>query len=556
MPIFDPDSDIITGPIIEGAPEEPVLRVHEIQGNILPGFGALGQVLLGVRFEKTELPAVRRWIRFLIPMVSTLAQVNDFRNLRRRAFRRSEPRLPSPVWANVAFSQLGLNLLAGETERIRDAAFKQGMAARSAELGDPSDSAMEGHTCKWKIGGSLDKTPDALIITAADDKSELFRRAKEIKTSITENSAISLIYEQFGFTLEDDREHFGFRDGVSQVGVRGRLSENERHYLTRRYIDPADSTAKTFSKPGQPLVYPGQFVFGYPKQQESDVLSPGQVADGGYEWMNDGSFLVFRRLRQDVKIFRSFLHQEVERLKLLDGFAELTEENFAAMLVGRHPKGTALIRNPQTDDAAPMNDRLSVIHFGFGNAAQNVEVCADPFVAVESLIAEENEPEMRTVNGTPADLIGLRCPRFAHIRKVNPRDRTTDQGGSAKTITFQMMRRSVTWGTPYPSTPEEQNQDDGDRGLLFMSYQTSIENQFELLNNRWMNRETGPESGGHDLLVGQGNSGQTAERICRLKSSQGIEAEIRTLKHWVIPTGGGYFFAPSLGVLRRFAEEM
>jgi hypothetical protein len=89
-----------------------------------------------------------------------------------------------------------------------------------------------------------------------------------------------------------------------------------------------------------------------------------------------------------------------------------------------------------------------------------------------------------------------------------------------------------------------------------MSYQTSIENQFELLNNRWMNRETGPESGGHDFLVGQGNSGQNQARTCILISSQGTQAEIRTLEHWVIPTGGGYFFAPSLGALRRFADEM
>jgi deferrochelatase/peroxidase EfeB len=160
---------------------------------------------------------------------------------------------------------------------------------------------------------------------------------------------------------------------------------------------------------------------------------------------------------------------------------------------------------------------------------------------------------MRTVTGAPADLFGSRCPLFAHIRKVNPRDRTTDQGGAIKTLTFQMMRRGVTWGAPYPPTLEEQNQDDGDRGLLFLSYQTSIENQFELLNNRWMNREAGPESGGHDLLVGQGNSGSNQTRICRLKSSQGSQAEIRTLGRWVIPTGGGYFFAPSLSALRHFA---
>lgn len=272
--------------------------------------------------------------------------------------------------------------------------------------------------------------------------------------------------------------------------------------------------------------------------------------------MKNGSFLVFRRLRQDVYAFRHFLRQETERLRTIPGFADLTEESLAAKIVGRHPKGTALMRNPRQDDLDPMGDRLSVNHFGFSSAVPDVDVCADPFVAVESLVAEENESEMRTVMGVPPDLLGSLCPRFAHVRKVNPRDRTTDQGGSSKTLAFQMLRRGVTWGKHYPSSTEEQDADDGNRGLLFLSYQTSIENQFEILNNRWMNREIGPESGGHDLLVGQSNSGVNNTRNCQLRSSQGSVAEIGTLSNWVVPAGGGYFFVPSINALQAFSAEI
>lgn len=257
MPIFDPDSDIITGPLIAGAPTEPILDIHEIQGNILPGFGSLRQCLLGITFDATKMPEIKAWLRWLQPFISKLKEVNDYRNLRRTAARRNLPRPLSPVWTNIVLSYRGLRLLAGDTVQIRDAAFKQGMADRSAQLGDPSDSAHEGHVSKWKVGGSLDTTPDALIILANDDENDLLRRAAEIKISISENEGLRLIYEQFGETLEDDREHFGFRDGISQVGVRGRLSENEHHYLTRRYIDSQHPMAKTHSKPGQPLVYPG-----------------------------------------------------------------------------------------------------------------------------------------------------------------------------------------------------------------------------------------------------------------------------------------------------------
>ena len=42
--------------------------------------------------------------------------------------------------------------------------------------------------------------------------------------------------------------------------------------------------------------------------------------------------------------------------------------------------------------------------------------------------------------------------------------------------------------------------DNGDRGLLCLCYQTSIKDQFEVLNTDWMNRRNGPEGdAGHAL---------------------------------------------------------
>jgi deferrochelatase/peroxidase EfeB len=113
-----------------------------------------------------------------------------------------------------------------------------------------------------------------------------------------------------------------------------------------------------------------------------------------------------------------------------------------------------------------------------------------------------------------------------------------------------MLRRGIPWGPPFPSTPAEQERDDGQRGLLFLSYQTSITEQFETLNSSWMNRAAGPEgAAGHDLLVGQAR-----ERIGELRANGGRHT-IRTTARWVIPTGGGYFFAPSLSMLARLAAH-
>lgn len=84
---------------------------------------------------------------------------------------------------------------------------------------------------------------------------------------------------------------------------------------------------------------------------------------------------------------------------------------------------------------------------------------------------------------TPADVSGHLCPRFAHVRKVNPRDLPTDQGGAFhQTLTFQVLRRGITWGDPFPREEGVADPADGQRGLLFLCYQTSIRRQFEVLN--------------------------------------------------------------------------
>ncbi len=551
MLTFDPDSDLVTGPVVEGAPAEPVLAVEEIQGNIVPGFNTLHQRLIGLKIPPDGIDSARAWLRKIVPLVSTLAQVNEFRNVRRRALRRGEPRPPSPVWTNVALNVTGLQRLGLDVEPIRDRSFKQGLAQLSGSLGDPREPGDEGHPNSWLVGGTPETTPEVLLTLGADEPDALDRRAQEIR-DWAEQAALEVIYHQSGVVLPGEVEHFGFRDGISQAGVRGRLSEGERHFLTRRYIDPADERAMRYSRPGQPLVWPGQFVFGYPKQRDDDPLREGATARGGADWLDNGSYLVFRRLRQDVAAFQAFLAAEVERIRQVAGLEQMTTARLAALLVGRWPKGTALMRSPGGDEPDPMGDRFSVNHFGFAEVASPIGVSSDPHAQrEEGLVATA---ELRTVEGAPADLPGVICPRLAHIRKVNPRDLSTDQGGPDRTLTFHVLRRGITWGAPFPSTQAAQAADDGQRGLLFLCYQTSIGEQFELLTRAWMNRTEGPEGGaGHDLLLGQ-DSSENGARTGVLRAN-GARHTIRTDGRWVIPTGGGYFFAPSLSLVRRLAES-
>jgi hypothetical protein len=148
---------------------------------------------------------------------------------------------------------------------------------------------------------------------------------------------------------------------------------------------------------------------------------------------------------------------------------------------------------------------------------------------------------VRSIPGHPSDEQGLRCPHFAHVRKVNPRNLRTEQGSKARTLTFQMLRRGIPYGPPYGPGQEE-----ADRGLLFLAYQTSFDDQFRILNNAWMNNPSAPERlVGHDMLVGQTDPGHA--RYGSFLDEDGIEwHRVSSLSRWVIPTGGAFLFSPPL----------
>jgi deferrochelatase/peroxidase EfeB len=143
----------------------------------------------------------------------------------------------------------------------------------------------------------------------------------------------------------------------------------------------------------------------------------------------------------------------------------------------------------------------------------------------------------------------------------------TDQGSAAKTLKFRILRRGLPFGEPLDlSKPDPIN---GKRGLLFLSYQASIAGQFEFLVQKWMNIVNNPtnadhprrnntekvkDSSGFDILVGQNqNVEDTRVRFAYIQTdlkSETVEGRITTqglsILDWVIPTGGGYFFSPSI----------
>jgi len=234
----------------------------------------------------------------------------------------------------------------------------------------------------------------------------------------------------------------------------------------------------------------------------SQFLVPDPLDAGGAS--SDGSFFVFRKLEQDVAGFKQAEEALADDLGLVDD----DRERAGAQVVGRFEDGTPLTLQDMEAGVPVAND------FDYS-----------------------------------ADAGAGKCPFHAHIRKTNPRG--SSPGGLAFDKGVQMARRGITYGARLqdPDTKDLIDQPNDGVGLLFMSYQASIENQFRFMQTVWANNENFPEAGiGMDPIIGQrGTLGQHWPPIYNSTAGaiQKLFAGFVTLK------GGEYFFAPSIAGLRK-----
>jgi Dyp-type peroxidase family len=340
-------------------------------------------------------------------------------------------------------------------------------------------------------------------------------------------------------------EHFGFDDNVSQPGVRGLVAEDPLEYITPRTVDPSVvPESLLYGYPGQYVIWPGEFVFGYPDQTQ-DPLFPGDPNTIMPLWTKDGSFLVFRRYRQDVRLFWDTMAAEAQRLSLRPGFEWVSPVSLASRVVGRWPSGAPVERVPDKDLPELGKNELANNHFNY-----TADTCPVALV----------RPYRDTFPNAKADPIGAVCPMGAHIRKVNTRDSSNDTGATLGSFTRRIMRRGLPFGEPLLEGPIEGDHvplkpvdpRNGNRGLLFLGFVTSIEDQFEFLCNRWMSNRFAPASpSGDDVFIGlNGNYGQNRVRRMVLFGSGMQQEEVATNAPWLVPTGGGYFFTPSIQAIR------
>ncbi len=235
------------------------------------------------------------------------------------------------------------------------------------------------------------------------------------------------------------------------------------------------------------------------------VPCPGSDLD-----VSCGSFFVFRKLEQNV---RGFKQREQDLAQALEDQSGVNPGELAgAYVVGRFENGTPTATSPLE---VPLHGNPVSNNFNFDT-----------------------------------DQDGLRCPFAAHIRKTNPRDNTI------RSNSHLMARRGIPYGVRDDELNDGaiDNKPGGGVGLLFMAYQSNIEDQFEFTQQAWANSpnfhfRSPALPVGIDPVIGQPDHG--GPQRYPLAYGAGPLSAPFDFSSFVQMKGGEYFFAPSRSFLQR-----
>ena len=216
--------------------------------------------------------------------------------------------------------------------------------------------------------------------------------------------------------------------------------------------------------------------------------------------LDNGTFLVVRKLEQKVEALEQCIS---EFLETPQGHG-LTSEDVHAKMMGRQR------------DGAPITTALTA-----------------------------QEKNAFTYKGDD----GSGCPLHAHIRRGNPREGRVPR----------IMRRGMSYGPRYQANGDNAKED---RGLMFLAYNSSIAEQFEVIQ-RWMagGNSTGGFSGHTDPFLRVPQNGENAifRFIHDKDKDKDQDQAVRRIglgcEPFVNLKWGMYLFVPSMKALHDIASE-
>jgi len=457
--------------------QESVAFLAGLQGNILKSHGrdyaAHVFCTLG-----GDARAAREWLAdFTRKQVTTGVR----QKVTRDAWMAAPGGDPGVLFSSVGLSYTGyvaLGVVDGATPN--DSFFRLGMKQQALSPRPFNDSPVT----EWEA--AYQQRADALIILAHDDEAQLKAAVEAVVQGLASISAATWV--QYGERLEvtfpgeaacTTIEHFGYEDGISNPVF---------------YVDDIEKE---------------RAARGFSKWDPAAGLNLALVAEPGFP-ERFGSYLVFRKLEQDVAGFKKATE---ELTKLIGG--DVVADDVGALAVGRKKNGAPIIP-----------------------------------------VSGGTDPNANDFYFLTDDRDGKVCPFHAHIRKTNPRGDTTrletppgvDPLTPEQERSFRIVRRGITYGKrpdldegsglPLPSAGV---------GLLFMSCQARLA-QFAIQQEGSDSNDFIETGVGPDAVIGQNGNAVAQEW------PKGSEVRY-AMANFVKLLGGEYFFVPSMEFLRTLDEN-
>ena len=371
--------------------------------------------------------------------------------------------------------------------------FQQGMKARGDILYDTGKNGPAHWDPVWR-----EERVHAWLAVNARTGEALEERCAAMQQVMTETGGATLLQAQdaCAIYLKDKpstQEHFGYTDGFGNPDFKGA----ERECIPGQGKLTSDGRWEA-PREAHPL-----------RQHNLGGIRPSPAPIPHLLGRN-GTFMVYRKLHQNVATFRNYLD---EKSKLYGG----GKEKLAAKFVGRWRDGTPIELSPDEPDPRIVADKTRNTDFTYG--------------------------------GDPA---GVRCPIGAHIRRAHPRDAFGFNGGLVN------RRRIMRRGLPYGAYVAEGElaRDEDDRGIIFMALNASIFRQFEFVQQQWIEYGNDSHQGNDkDFLIGN-HDGTDKFVVQGTTNPKNPPFICGGLPRFVELRGGDYFFIPSLTALAMISTGM
>ena len=377
------------------------------------------------------------------------------------------------LFANIVLTPQGLMEMGmfRQTLEMFPTEFREGLAERSGLVGD----MRENHPRNWILpdrNGPAFCDPESaqpkfppvemgeidfvfqLRSTDADPKileDAALRIARDAAPGAT-LEAIEMLHIKSDAETGRFRDHFGFVDGISQP--KPRIPDETPSGLARDRVALGEVVLgyRNDRDDGPPTLF--DTLDGTDRPDEMRTTWRNRYRAKAQRFQKDGSYLVIRKIGEDVSAFEGWLDSSKSSVAAQIGCTEdEARARLKAAIMGRRADGAPLVPPGETD-----ND------FDY-----------------------------------TGDKSGLACPHAAHIRRANPRRTSSDRAAPAEVRmeferpTPRLVRRGMLFG----------NDGDRSRGLMFMAYAASIAEQYEVIQ-RWLNggNPTDIASANNDPLTG------------------------------------------------------